>query len=182
MNERESMVSAVELFEQSLKWLEETYPQRKYFTERDIVWTIQTYIQEEITKNKLPFRVLCEWPIESGKRKSLCADLVIMNGSSIEIAAEFKYEPSHERKGDFSENKLKQTVVFWDKEGVGEDVERVKKFVEDKKTKIACSVFIDEGKRFQKRDAFAGSQWQDWKNSDVRVLISWAGRDNLKKL
>ncbi len=59
-----------------------------------------------------------------------------MNGSSIEIASEFKYEPSHRRTDEFSPNKLKGDVVFWDKEGVGKDVERVRKFAEDKKAKI----------------------------------------------
>jgi len=175
-------MDARELFEQSLKWLEETYSQKKFFTERDIVWTIQNYLSEQIAKNNLPYKVLCEWPITTdGNKKSSWADLVIMKGLDIEIAAEFKYEPNHKRIEDFSVNKLKNDVVFWDKQGVGEDVQRVKKFSEERKAKTACSIFIDEGKRFRKREAFNGSQWHDWKNADVSVLICWAGNGASKQ-
>ena len=167
-------MESIALFQESLDWLKDHYRQYQFFTERDIVWTMQTYLNKEIKEHQLPYRVLTEWPIEQGNRKSLCADLAIMQGSVIEIAAEFKYEPDHDRKEDFSEKKLNSNIVAWNKHGIGDDVARVQRFVKDKKANVACSIFIDEGKRFRHREAFAESQWHDWEKASVSVLICWA--------
>src|SRR6266700_1948153 len=70
----------------------------------------------------LPFRVFHDYPILPGKRRSLCVDLAILNTDSlVEVAVEFKYEPSHNRS-DIWPTKLKPSVVFWGDDGVGKDV------------------------------------------------------------
>jgi hypothetical protein len=51
----------------------------------------------------------------------------------VEVAAEFKYEPSHKRKyntsqgnvGDIWHTKFGPTVVFWGDDGVGKDIKRI---------------------------------------------------------
>ena len=38
------MQTAVELFENTLNWLQENYFNFRFFTERDVVWTLQTHL------------------------------------------------------------------------------------------------------------------------------------------
>lgn len=142
------------------KWFKNSHEKYMFFTERDVVYSLQSYLKEEINKNNLPYMVFNDWPILPGKgKRHICADLILNNVSSCnlqqcndncaEIAFEFKYEPDRKRKFDFHPNKLKSAVVSW--KNIEEDEKRVKKFVENNKTKIGCSIFIDEGGRFYKK-------------------------------
>lgn len=165
-------MEALELFKESLDWLEKNYNNYKFFTERDIVWTIQNYLIYEIAKRNLHYRVFNDWPILAGEKRSLCADIVIKKNDNIEIAAEFKYEPNHTRK-DFPESKLKQPVVFWggksNEHSVEQDIKRAEKFVKSGKAKKGFSIFIDEGGFFRGKEPHPGSHWEDWGN--IAVLI-----------
>ncbi len=164
-------MNAEKLFMQTLEWLRDNYDKYKFFTERDVVWTVQMHLIDEIKKNNLTYKIYNDWPIEKGERRSRCVDLVIMQGDKLKLAAEFKYEPDHKRK-DFSEKKLKQAVVFWKGENsVEKDIGRIKKYVEEDKAKIGYSVFIDEGKRFREKDAIIGTSWHDWNSVSVLIYI-----------
>ena len=91
-------MEASELFENAIAWLKDNYGQFQFFVERDLVWTVQTYLFSQIKEYGLPYRVFNDYPILPGNRRSLCADLAILNTDSlVEVAAEFKYEPSHTR-------------------------------------------------------------------------------------
>ena len=72
--------------------------------------------------------------------------------------------------------KFKQPVVFW-KDGVIKDMRRVRKFIEIRKIKYGCSVFIDEGRHFRNKDRYKKppfGAWKDMKNiSGVSLLIYW---------
>ena len=165
-----------ELFENALQWLQARYTEYRFFTERDIVWTMQLRISEEIARLELPYRVFNEHTISGGAR----ADLAILSGPQVVVAAEFKYEPSHNRRADYGgdiwPSKLDPSVVFWAGEGsVEKDVWRVRDYVERRNVKVAFSVFVDEGGRFRHRDPHPGSEWIDWGNG-VSVLRSRAGR------
>jgi hypothetical protein len=111
-------VDAVNLFENSISWLRENYASFRFFTERDIVWTLQNHIIADIEANALTYRIHHNFPVLPGKT----VDLAIFNSdNSIALAAEFKYEPARSREyKDILPTKF--PVVFWD-EGVGKDME-----------------------------------------------------------
>ena len=166
------MLSAEELVLDSISWLEKNYLDYKFFVERDIVWTVQTYLLEKIEKESLPFEVINDYPMLPGKRRSLSADLVILNNmSEVEVAVEFKYEPSHERS-EYPKGKF--PVVFWGSDGVGKDVKRIREFVENGKCKVAYSFFIDEGGYFRHREPHTASEWRDWNGTGA---ILWSRVD-----
>ena len=159
-------MQAAELFENAISWLREYYRDYKFFTERDIVWTVQTHIIKLIEQQELAYRVFHNFPVVPGKT----ADLgILRQDNHVEVAAEFKYEPSHSRKfSDILPTKL--PVVFWD-DGVGKDMERIREFVNKGRADVAYLVFIDEGGYFNRREPFSGSEWIDWENG-VSVLLA----------
>ena len=165
-----------ELFESTLQWLQGRYKDYRFFRERDVVWTMQLRISEEIARAGLPYRVFNDHTIYGGTS----TDLAILSGGYLEVAAEFKYEPSHgrraDRRGDIWPSKLDPSVVFWAGEGsVETDVYRVRDYVERRNVKVAFSVFIDEGSHFRHRDPHPGCEWIDW-GDGVSVLRSKAER------
>ncbi len=166
-------MNSAETFKSSLRWLEHSYTDYTFYTERDVVWTVQKHISEEIGKAGLRCRVFNDHTIFKGTR----ADLVILGeGDFVEIAVEFKYEPSHARRadrgGDIWPSKLDPSVVFWTGEGsVQKDVDRVQEYVKRLLAKEAFSIFIDEGGRFRSRSPHKGSEWIDW-GRGVSVLWS----------
>jgi len=175
-------MEALTLFQESLNWLKDNYHTFEFFMERDVVWTMQNHLREKIKALGLSYRVVNDWPMIKNSKRSLCADLVILNGDQIMLAAEFKYEPNHKRKLDYSENKLKANVVFWSGEhSVEEDIRRIKEFRSNEQCSadfVGVTIFIDEDGRFyNKQTNFPGSSWQQWNNS-VAVLISWAKNDH----
>lgn len=170
-------MEATALFENAIAWLRENYAAFQFFVERDVVWTLQKHLISQIKEQSLPYRVFNDYPILPGRRRSLCADLAILNmDGSAEVAAEFKYEPSHKRS-DIWPTKFGPSVVFWGSDGVGKDVERIKAFVDQGKTKVAYSVFLDENGFFSHRSPHPGSQWIHWDEGDIsshRVSILWS--------
>ena len=168
------MTTASELFEGAMEWLREHYSEYRFFTERDIEWTLQIQIDQEINRKKLPYRIFNNHTLSAKPRRS--ADLVVLDpDGSVAVAAELKYELSHVRKvslgGDIMDGKF--PVVFWnDPSGsVGKDVTRVREFVDLGLARVAKSVFIDEGSHFRSREPFDGSEWIDW---DDGVSVLWA--------
>ena len=180
------MRTANNIFEETLDWVKENYEKFGFHKERDITWTIQKKITEIITDNNLPYKVYDEYPIKPGNRRSICVDIAILNkdftprqGSTIEVAAEFKYEPDHKREDMLTfyydskgNKKTKFPLVFW-KEGVGKDVENAKDYFSSKLAKTSYSIFIDEGGHFRSYAPFVGSKWLDFPlNSDKSKKIS----------
>ena len=169
-------MEASDLFESALRWLQGRYAGFRFFAERDVVWTLQLRISQEIERAGLRYRVFNDYTISRGIR----ADIVILDGDSVEVAAEFKYEPSHARRadsgGDIWPSKLDPSVVFWTGDGsVEKDVQRVHKYIEQHNAKVAYSIFIDEGSHFSWRPPHPRSKWIDW-GRDVSVHWSQAGR------
>lgn len=161
-----------ELFESALRWLQGQYTVYRFFTERDVVWTVQLRISEEIARMGLPYRVFNDHTI-SGRTRT---DLAIISDGSIQLAAEFKYEPSHQRRADYGgdiwPSKLDPSVVSWTGEGsVEKDVYRAREYVEERNVRVAYSVFIDEGGRFRHRQPHPESEWIDWGQG---VWVLWS--------
>lgn len=142
------------------------YSDYHFFVERDVVWTLQSHLIGGIKEARAPYLVFNDYPILPGIRADLV--LVDQHTNRIEVAAEFKYEPSHQRK-DILPSKL--PVVFWGDDGVGKDVKRVHEFVRLGKVQTAYAVFVDEGGAFHHRQPHPGSRWISWENG-VRVLYS----------
>ena len=167
---------ARQLFLDVRDWLRETYCSHRFFTERDVVWTVQKRLLSEISRRSLHYRVFHDYRMTKGRVRSSPADLVLLDPKGrAELAVEFKYEPAHQR-GHTEFPPTKFPVV--DRKEVVRDTDRVQKFVERRFTPHACSLFIDEGGYFRKRQAPLGSRWEDW-NVDgcthrVSVLISEA--------
>jgi len=167
------MKTPQELMDSGLDWLKENYRRFPFVVERDIVWTLQQHLNSEIREGNLPYKVHSDYPMLKGSRRSLCADLVVLDPEgAVSVAVEFKYEPSKARP-DMLRSKF--PVVFWGRDGVGKDVERIHTFVEEGKAQTAISVFIDEGGAFAHREPHPNSKWTDWGNG-IHVLYSRAER------
>ena len=165
-------MKAPELFEHSIRLLNRHYSDYRFFTERDVVWTVQTQLIEYIEQHGLPFRVFNDYGL--GSRR--LADLVILDNDSVEVAVEFKYEPSRSRKADMGGDipASKFPVVDWNE--VKKDVDRVQDFVRLKQSNVAYSVFIDEGSAFNWRDAPSGSEWIRWRDG---ISVLWSRQGDL---
>jgi hypothetical protein len=171
----EAIRLAEALIDRGLSWLRENFPGIPFMVERDVVWTLQQHLNRIIREDRVPFRVFNDYPMFPGPRRSQCTDLAILDSSStVLVALEFKYEPSHERP-DVLKSKL--PVVFWGDDGVAKDVKRIQDYVAAGKAALAISVFIDEGGYFAWREPHPGSQWLDW-GGGVRVLYARAAKSS----
>ncbi len=164
------MNDAKQLFWEAIDWLRESYFEHRFFAERDIVWTVQKRLIDEISRKDLPYRVFHNYTIEL-KNENIYADLVLIRPKeTVEVAAEFKYEPAHRRsKIDIPPGKF--NVVRWPE--VEKDVVRIKDCVNEKRVQYACSLLIDEGGHFKKNEPPLGGRWERW-SSEIHVLISEA--------
>lgn len=151
-------MNAAELFESAMHWLRDHYTDYRFFTERDIVWTVQLRLHLEIESRGLPFRVFNDYTMTSGGS----ADIVILEGDDVAVAVEFKYEPDHSRStdrgGDIPKGKF--DVVTW--RAVENDVLKTQGYVEQRAAKVAYAVFIDEGGWGRRRPIPDGCEWRDW--------------------
>jgi len=96
---------------------------------------------------------------------------ILGEDNSVEIAAEFKYEPAHSRKY-LNIWPTKFPVVPWKGEGsVAKDIEHIRRSVTEGGTRTAYAILIDEGRYFAWRDPFPGSEWLDWGNG---ISVLWA--------
>lgn len=175
------MVEAAKLFESAMEWLQKNYRNYRFFTERDIVWTLQTHIMKLIGRQRLDYQVFNNYSLssnKSNKHSRVSTDLAIISPNGVEVAAEFKYEPSHDRK-DKDIKRGKFPVVSWDDPNwsVVKDVKRIREYTEKGWVRIAYSIFIDEGSYFSKKKKPPhGSEWRDWGSgvgqSPITVLWS----------
>lgn len=76
------MNAAATLFEDALDWLHEGYFTHRFYAERDLVWTLQKWLQDQVTEQHLPFRVYNDFPILPGNRRRLCTDLAIVDAAN----------------------------------------------------------------------------------------------------
>ena len=162
-------MNAEELFLQSMQWLESNYKDYRFYLERDVVWTIQTHLNDLIRLHSLPYKTFNDYPMIKGNRRSLSADIALLNeNAEVDLAIEFKYEPSHLRT-DIPRSKF--PVVAWGKEGVLKDIQRIYDFVEQGKAKVCYAIFVDEGDTFSDRTPHPGSEWKKW-DASGSILLS----------
>lgn len=167
---------ARQLFLDVLDWLRETYSTHRFFTERDLVWTVQKRLLHEGSLRNLQYRVFHDYKMIKGGLKSAPADLVLLDPADrAKLAVEFKYEPDHQRGGtEFPLSKF--PVVDWKE--VIKDTQRVEAFGRQGFASHAVSLFVDEGRYCRHRMPPPGSRWVDWdikgRAHRVSVLISEA--------
>jgi hypothetical protein len=117
---------------------------------------------------KLSLKVYNDYPMIKGQRRSLSADLVILNDlNEVEVAVEFKYEPSHKRK-EYTNGKFPVT----DRKRILNDIARIKEFIDSGKVKSVHAIFIGEGSYLYnliKPDNIQ-SKWLKWGNYNSRLL------------
>jgi len=142
------MNSALGLFEDSLDWLNQHYKEYRFFTERDIVWTVQVHLMDAIANSLPSHQVHCNYPVLADQCKCLADVAVLDNTDTVPLAAEFKYEPDQSRDDTLPS---KSPVVLW-KEGVCQDVARGQRYGANHAAEAVVSVFIDEGSCFRRKD------------------------------
>jgi len=154
------------LLRAGLDWLKDTYPEHRFFVERDVVWTLQKWLVDETTLRGLPLRIRNDCSIERGtnNRRSLCADLALLapEGSRPLVVAEFKFEPSHSRahgpEPEIDPRKL--PVTGWD--GFARDVNRVQSWTQRDLIGSGAAIFVDEGSCARPRTELIGATHEDW--------------------
>lgn len=161
------MKKSEELLLSTMEWIKSRYPEFRFVMERDLVWTIQKQLVDLISANQLPLRVYNDYPMLPSTHRSLSVDLAIVNDKNlVELAVEFKFEPSHKRK-DITSGKF--PVVS--KEGVQKDILRAYEFIEKEKADVTYSVFLDEGGYFlTKIHSDHQSRWIDWGKYDSPIF------------
>ena len=176
------MIAPSEIFKDAIETLREQYTEYRFFMERDVVWTVQLLMLKEIERRGLPYRVFNGYRMEpkQGQKQGQLADLAVLdNAGKIELVAEFKYEPSHNRSTgsdcDIPKSKFDPSRVFWsdgDNSSVLKDVQSVKYYVDSCQTKTAYSILIDEGGYHRRRNQKPppGCVWKEWENG---ISILW---------
>lgn len=166
------------LFNECLDVIRHSYCENNFYCERDFVWTVQKLLKNHIDENKLPYKILNDFPIEIGERRSRSVDIaiikigiddrdVLFRKSKAELAIEFKFEPSKMRKDEICVHKL--PVVEWREVLV--DIERVHRFVENKATKCSIAILVDEfGRHKTSHPIVEDSIWIDWGNCNSKNL------------
>jgi hypothetical protein len=165
-----------------MRWLRERYADFRFFSERDLVWTVQRRLAGEIERQSLPYRVFNDYPPLPGKYRRRSADIVLVPtpitppgrspagkwaaSPAVAVAVEFKYEPSHARD-DIWPTKL--PVVMWAE--VLQDITRLYEFIEQERALVAYALFVDESGTFRHRAPALPGDWQDWERS---VAVHWA--------
>lgn len=163
-----SDMDAAEYFENAMERFRQRYFRRRFFTERDVVWTLQQRLASDLGSSGASYRVY------HTVMPRIRTDLAILSGETIEVAVEFKYEPSHRRRADHGGDiwPTKFDVVAWAE--VQRDVQRIREFVENRRAKTGYAVLIDEGGHFRRREPVLGARWIDWYGG---VSVHWCKHD-----
>jgi hypothetical protein len=149
---------AAKLYEDTVNWLLHNYSAHRFFTERDIVWTIQLHLLQEIERRRLYLQVFDNHKMPN----KIQVDLVLVepSNSSALVVAELKYEPDHARV-DISPGKLHPSKVFWDSpnSGVVQDISRIETLIDGGLSEAGYVTLIDEGGHHSWREEPRGSIW-----------------------
>jgi len=154
---------ATDMFERAVKWLAQHYSSYHFFTERDIEWTLQLHLLQEIKERKLDLAVFEKHRMPNRKQ----VDLAVVEHAtgSVLCVVELKYEPDHAR-GDIFPGKFPK--IFWNSRknhGVIQDIDRIGTFVESGACEVGYCLFIDEGRYHRERGEPKNSMWVDWGRS-----------------
>jgi hypothetical protein len=148
---------AIQLFDEAILWLKSNYGHFRFFTERDIVWTLQLHLLEDIEKQRLTLMVFENHKMPNNTHIDLA--ILEQGTGAMLVGVELKYEPDHARTDIFPG---KFPKVFWNSErnhGVVQDVERIDNLIDNGNSVLGFVLFIDEGRHHSWRKAPKGSIW-----------------------
>lgn len=133
------------LFVAELHQLARSFTRRTYYTERDIVFTLQTRLTEALRHREPSVQVFNDYKLLPTAR----ADLVVVDESQhfpAVLAVEFKYEPDRRRQ-DIPAGKF--PVTSWTE--ITKDIARAEVFVVEERARVGYAVLIDEDGRYRDR-------------------------------
>jgi hypothetical protein len=157
---RPSLALAEDFFRDALQWLAATYPRHGFSSERELVGALQLRLSQIVRREGILFwRVFNDSPGMSGAQRPLSADLVIAEeATGVLLAAEFSFEPHHERHdipaGEFP-------GCTW--KDIEKDCMRATEFVAQGKAQVAYAILVDEGGCFKERTLSMGQTWSRWR-------------------
>ena len=160
-----SYEESARLYENTINWLQQNYSSYRFFTERDIVWTLQLHLLQEIERRHIHLHVFDNYRMPNRVLVDLA--LTEKNTDSVLVVAEIKYEPDHSRV-DISRGKLSPSKVFWDSQGSGviQDINRIETLIDRGFSGVGYVTFIDEGGHHSWRQEPQGSIWDyNWGTS-----------------
>ena len=145
-------MDAAALFENTMELIRQRGT-RHFRVENDIVLDVKARMESKIAETGLPYRVAKERILPGGR-----ADLALLDGESVAVAVEFKYEPKH--TGAMASD----DVVQWSE--VEADIRKVQKYVGAGVVGAAYAILIDADGRWRSShpNAPEGSEWRDWGN------------------
>jgi hypothetical protein len=159
---------AMGLTADSLAELRAAYPRKPFFVERDVVWTVQTWMLGAVAGRQLDLTVRTEHAMERKPNRARSADLALLTSDgAVAVAVEFKFEPAH-RRADVVKSKL--PVVVWG--DVVKDSERVQRWTSEGRCSAGLAILVDEGGYFRHRPVPPGAVWHDWSEIGVAVLVT----------
>ena len=135
--------AAERVFLAAIADLKLSYSDQTFWVERDVVLWLQRRITGMLPTGMTVFN---DFGLMPGPRRARSADLAILDGGRVQLAAEFKFEPAASRT-DIMANKL--PVIGWG--DYEKDVERIKEFVGAGVTPLGWAICIDEGGRYAHR-------------------------------
>jgi hypothetical protein len=150
--------AAERILQEALSWLGHEYPNRVFYVERDIVYTVQQRVNDLIAGHEAALTAYNDYPVLPGPRRGFSADLALLDPArDIAVAVEFKYEPCH-RRSDILKSKL--PVTDWSE--IVKDTSRIRQFVDSGRASVGYAVVIDEGGYLLRRDLSIYADRQEW--------------------
>lgn len=145
------MKTPTEVFEDTLAWLRAQYTTLRFFTERDLVWAVQTRLTALLQEHQLPYDLVPDYAIVPGQP----ADLVLLHNGTVEVMVEFRYEPDHTRR-DIPPTRF--PIVSW-AEDVAQHMQRMQELVDRGQVRAAYTLVVDEGNYFHKVHTRLADEW-----------------------
>lgn len=121
--------------------LAEHYEKTVFYTERDVVWFVQTTMVSLLAEAHSDLRVFNDYRMPNRSRADLA--VVDMSTTAVLLAVEFKYEPARAR-ADIPPGKF--PVTAWAE--ISKDIDRVGAYVASGQAQQAVAVLIDEDGRY----------------------------------
>ena len=149
-------MNAEKLLRDGVNYLLENYKSFDFFYERDVTWILHKYMLDKINKEKLPYKLFCEYDL---------FDMVIINDNEIEYVVEIKYEPSHLRN-DIQEKRLKQHCITVN--DINTDIDKIINFDKCKKGFV---IFVDEGSFHQDKYYKIKKEFKKIQNGQIVILL-----------
>jgi len=167
-------MDAPRFFTDALAWLLDDYGRWRFFTRRDVAWSLQRRLLDEFQRRGVAWGVAHDHGVLPGPRRRLPSDLAVLDEAGrVELAVELRYEPAASR-GDLRRERL--PLVTWAQ--VLGDHARAERIRRGGHARNAMALLLDEGGRFRERSAPTGARWEDARGAAApgSLSILWGGR------